>query len=68
MLHDLQKYFSGCDAMNISSGFDQRPAAYEGSKEAATKFKWKLLTDMEMETLPTMELSYLVEENQFKIY
>ena len=45
---------------------DETPSAFERSFKAATKLRLELPTDMEMESLPLKELSYLAEDIHIK--
>ena len=46
----------------IFLGIDKTPISLERSFKAATKLKGELPTDIEMESIPPMELLYLVED------
>ena len=43
-------------------GIDKKPTSLERSFKAANKLKGELPTDIEMESIPPMELLYLVED------
>ena len=45
---------------------DETPSALEKPFKAATKFRRELPTDIEMESMPLMELSSLVEDIHVK--
>ena len=50
-----------------SLSLDETPSASERSFKAATKLRGELLMDVEMESIPLMELSSLVEDIHVKI-
>ena len=54
--------------MKIFSGVDKTPPSLERSFKAATKLKGELPTDIEMESIPPMELLYLVEDIYVKTW
>ena len=52
--------------MKIFSGVNKTPPSLERSFKAATKLKGELPTDIEMESIPPMELLSLVEDIHVK--
>ena len=62
----LRDRFGGVNTMKIFSGVDKTPPAIERSFKAATKLKSELPTYIEMESIPLMELSSLVEDIHVK--
>ena len=52
--------------MKIFSGVDKTPPSLERSFKAATKLEGELPTDIEMESIPPMELLSLVEDIHVK--
>ena len=53
--------------MNFFLGIDETPPVLERSFKAATKLRCELLTVIEMESIPLMELSSLAEDIHVKI-
>ena len=62
----LRDRFGGVNTMKIFLGVDKTPPAIERSFKAATKLKSELPTYIEMESIPLMELSSLVEDIHVK--
>ena len=59
----LREKFGGLNVMKSLLSIDETPSALERSFRAATKLRRELPTDMEMESIPLMELSSLSEDN-----
>ena len=57
----LRHRFGGVNTMKKFLGTNRTPPALEGSLSAASKLKSELPTDLEMESIPPMELLSLVE-------
>ena len=53
---------AGVNAIKIFLNLDEKPSIKERSFKAATKLKRELPTDIEMESVPLMELSSLAED------
>ena len=66
MVKTLRKKFGRLNAMKSVLSLDQTPSALERSFKAATKLRHELPTDIEMESIPLMELSSLVEDIHVK--
>ena len=66
MVKTLRKKFGRLNAMKSVLSLDQTPSALERSFKAATKLRHQLPTDIEMESIPLMELSSLVEDIHVK--
>ena len=66
MVKTLRKKFGRLNAMKSVLSLDQTPSALERSFKAATKRRHELPTDIEMESIPLMELSSLVEDIHVK--
>ena len=62
----LRDRFGGVNTMKIFLGVDKTPPAIERSFKAATKLKSELPTYIEMESIPLIELSSLVEDIHVK--
>ena len=62
----LRDIFSGLSAMKYVLGIGETPPALEQSFKAATKLKRELRKDIEMETVPLMELSSLADDIHVK--
>ena len=62
----LRDRFGGVNRMKNFLGIDKTPPALERSFRAATKLKSELLTDLEMESIPLMEISSLAEDIHVK--
>ena len=62
----LRGRFGGVNTMKKFLGVDKTPPALERSFKAATKLKSELPTDIEMESIPLMELSSLAEDIHVK--
>ena len=58
----LRDRFCGVNTMKIFLGINKAPPLLERSFQAATKLKGELPTDIEMESIPPMELLSLVED------
>ena len=58
----LREKFGGLNVMKSVLSLDETPSALERSFKAATKLRRELPTDIEMESIPLMELSSLVED------
>ena len=58
--------FGGLNIMKSVLSLDETPSALEKPFKAATKFRCELPTDVEMESMPLMELSSLVEDIHVK--
>ena len=54
--------------MKSASSLDQTPSALERSVKAATKFRHKLPTDVEMESIPLEQLLSLAEDIHVKTW
>ena len=63
----LRERFSGIFVTENFLGIDETPPALEWSFKAETKLKREILTDIEMETVPLMELSSIAESIHVKI-
>ena len=63
----LRDRFGGVNTMKNFLGVDKTPPALERSFKAATKLKSELPTDLEMESIPLKELSFLVEDIHIRI-
>ena len=66
MVKTLRKKFGRLNAMKSVLSLDETPSALERSFKAATKLRHELPTDIEMESIPLMELSSLVEDIHVK--
>ena len=64
--NSLRDRFGGVNAMKNFLGIVETPAALERSFKAAAKRRGELPADIEMESIPLMELSSLAEDNQAK--
>ena len=62
----LKEKFGGLHVMKSVANLDETPSALERSFKAATKLRRELPTDIEMESIPLMELSSLVEDIHVK--
>ena len=62
----LREKFGGLNIMKSVLSLDQTPSALERSITATTKLKAELPTDLQMESIPLGELSFLVENIHFK--
>ena len=62
----LRDTFGGINTMKIYLGVDKTPPLLGRSLKAATKLSRELPTDLEMESIPLMELSSLVEDIHVK--
>ena len=66
MAKTLREKFYGLNIMKTVLSLDETPSALERSFKAATKLRRELPTDIEMESTPLMELSYLAEDIHVK--
>ena len=66
MAKTLREKFGGLSVMKTVLSLDETPSALERSFKAATKLRRELPTDIEMESIPLMELSSLVEDIHVK--
>ena len=62
----LRDSFGGINTMKNVLGVGKTPPSLERSLKAATKLSRELPTDLEMESIPLMELSPLVEDIHVK--
>ena len=62
----LREKFDGLNTLKSVLSLDETPSALERSFKAATKLRRELPTDIEMESIPLMELSSLVEDIHVK--
>ena len=62
----LRERFGGLIVMKIVLSLDETPSALERSFKAVTKLKHELPTDVEMESIPLVELLSLVEDIHVK--
>ena len=62
----LREKFGGLNIMKSVLSLDQTPSALERSITATTKLKAELPTDLQMESIPLGELSFLVENIHVK--
>ena len=62
----LREKFGGLNIMKSVLTLDEIPSALERSSKAATKLRRELPMDIEMESIPLMELSSLVEDIHVK--
>ena len=58
----LREKFGGLNAMKNVLSLDEAPSALERSFKAATKLRRELTKDIEMESIPLIELLSLVED------
>ena len=63
----LREKFGGLNVMKSVLSLDKTPSALERSFKPATKLRHELATDIEMKSIPLMELSSLVEDIHVKI-
>ena len=62
----LRDRFEGISTIKNFLGLDKTPTALERPVKAATKLSLELLTNLEMESIPLEELSFLVENIHVK--
>ena len=62
----LRDRFGGINAMKNFLGIDTTPPSLERSVSAASKLKSELPTDLQMESIPLKELSFLAEDIHVK--
>ena len=62
----LREKIGGLNIMKSVLGLDETPSALERSFKAATKLKRELPTDIEMESIPLIELLFLAEKIHVK--
>ena len=62
----LRERFGGLNIMKSVLGLDKTPSKLERSFKAATKLRRELPTDVQMESIPLMELLSLVEDIRIK--
>ena len=65
-IKNLRDRFGGINAMKNFLGIDKAPPLLERSVSAASKLKSELPTDLQMESIPLKELSFLAEDIHVK--
>ena len=63
----LREKFGGLNIMKNVLGLDETPPSLESSLKAATKLSLDLPTDLEMESIPLKDISFLAEDIHVKI-